>query len=231
MLHQNYLIIGLFFLFLIWGCSSEQGNPKEVQQDYRKVEIPDFSSINTSEVFVYECADTLQFTAHVTSDSTWLFLPDTTLKVNPVSSGSGAKFEGSKYIYWSKGDEALLQYPHGGLMTCSTIPWEKSWQAARIRGVDFRAVGQEPGWHLEIIEGKQIKYVGNYGEDTLAVPAVDPHKEQERTFYTVGTEGHELEVEVIEKPCTDSMNGSEHPYTVSVTVDGNTYNGCGRNLK
>lgn len=224
----KYLFLGLLLGSLIFGCSSEQD---ESPEEPHAIQIPDFSSVHTDDVFAYECADTLQFTAHVTSDSTWLFLPDTTLKVNPVSSGSGAKFQGSRYIFWSKDDEALLQYPQGGLMNCTAVPQEKPWQAARIRGVDFRAVGQEPGWHLEIIKGKQIKYIGNYGEDTVTVSASDPQKEQQRTIYRAETEDHELEVEVIDEPCTDIMNGFEYPFTVSITVDEGTYQGCGRNLE
>lgn len=127
MLHRyRYLVIGLFIGSLFFGCSSsEEQSPKTSEQEPPEIQISDFPSVNTSDVFVYECGDSLQFTAHVTSDSAWLFLPDTALKVNPVSSGSGAKFQGSRYIYWSKDDEALLQYPQGALMRCTAIPKEK----------------------------------------------------------------------------------------------------------
>lgn len=228
---DKYLVTGFLILGLFWGCSAEQDESSINMQEERTQEsVPDFSSVSTDNVFVYRCGDSLQITAHVTQDSSWLFLPDTTIKVLPVESGSGARFEGSSYIYWKKGNEALLQKPAGPLMSCKAIPQKRSWKAAKLRGVDFRALGQEPGWILEITEGEQIKYVGNYGEDTVRVPAVDPQKEEQRTFYQAKTEDHKLEVEVIDKRCTDSMSGFVHPYTVSITVNGETYNGCGRNL-
>lgn len=230
-LQFSRLVIGLLIVVFFCGCSSEEDDtPKDLQKETSQAVLPNFSSVSTSDVFVYECGDSLQFTAHVTSDSTWLFLPDTTLKVLPVSTGSGARYEGNAYLFWSKEQEAILQKPRGSFLTCQAVPQEKSWQAAKLRGVDFRALGQEPGWHLEITNGKHIRYVGNYGQDTVYTPVPDPQTEQQRTVYQVDTEDHRLEVEIIDKPCTDSMSGFELRSTVSVTIDGTTYRGCGRIL-
>jgi putative lipoprotein len=227
----KYLLIGLSIAGLLFGCSSdEEDSPNHPQTESSQASLPDFSSISTSDVYVYECGDSLQFSAHVTSDSTWLFLPDTSLKVMPVPSGSGARYEGNAYLYWSKEQEAILQKPRGSFMTCQTVPKENSWQAAKLRGVDFRALGQEPGWHLEITKGKQVKYVGNYGQDTVYTSVPVPQIEQQRTVYRANTEDHKLKVEIIDESCTDIMSGFEFPTKVSVTIDGNLYHGCGRTL-
>lgn len=225
------LLIGLMIPWLLIGCSSKEDSSEVTQAEISEKALPDFSSIKTENVFVYNCADTLQFTAHVTADSTWLFLSDTTLKVLPVSSGSGARYEGNAYLFWSKEQEAILQKPRGSFMICQTIPQEKSWEAAKLRGVDFRALGQEPGWHLEISEGEQIRYIGNYGQDTVITSVPDPQKEQQRTVYGAKTEDHELKIEISDKSCTDSMSGFKFPSTVSVTIDGETFEGCGRDLE
>lgn len=226
-MHYEYLF-GLLISLLLFGCSSEQeDSPKASTQET----LPDFSSIQTDDVFAYNCEDTLQFAAHVTEDSTWLFLSDTTLKVMPVSSGSGARYEAASYLFWSKENEAIIQKPQGSFLICQTIPQEKSWQAARIRGVDFRALGQEPGWYLEIKDGEQIRYVGNYGQDTVITPVPDPQAEQQGTVYQAETENHELEVVISDEFCTDSMSGFDFPYTVSVAIDGETYQGCGRDFR
>ncbi len=45
-----------------------------------------------------------------------------------------------------------------------------SLQDARTRGVDFRAVGQEPGWVVEVKEGEQITAVLDYGATSLMMP-------------------------------------------------------------
>lgn len=88
--------------------------------------MPDFASLNSSDIVHYECGDSLKFRAHITRDSTWLFLPDTTLKVMPVSSGSGRRYEGNAYLFWTKEKEAILQKPRGSFMTCQGIPAENA---------------------------------------------------------------------------------------------------------
>lgn len=229
------VLAALVALMVIRGCSSKQKKqssaPTSKAAPVQKT-LPDFSGINTENVYAYSCGDSLQFSAHVTKDSTWLFLPDTSLKVEAVPAGSGAKYEGSSYIYWSKGDEAILQAPTGSFMTCKTIPKEKSWAAARIRGVDFRALGQEPGWQLEITRGKQITYIGNYGQDTLVTPVPEPKTSDRegRIVYKAKAGNRRLTVAISDTSCTDSMSGFHFPASVTVTVDGKNYHGCGRAL-
>ena len=61
---------------------------------------------------------------------------------------------------------------------------QRVWEAARDRGVIFRAVGQEPGWVLEVRE----------------------------------------------EPCMDTMSGERFAMTATLTLNGATYDGCGRML-
>lgn len=219
---------------LVLGCQGETESVSpnaEVAKDKFKA-IPSFESISTDQVFAYNCADTLEFSAHVTPDSTWLFLADTTVKVLPVEAGSGARYEGNKYIYWSKGDEAILQKPKGSFTTCQSNTKEKAWAAAQIRDVDFRALGQEPGWFIELKEGGKTQYVGNYGKDSIMVATPDPQvdKESQRTVYRLQTDEQTLELIITNRPCTDSMSGHKFPQTASVTIGDETYQGCGRYL-
>jgi len=230
-MNGRYILPVLFVFLGLWGCSGQPkstNKPKDITRNQRR--LPDFSSINTSNVFAYSCGDSLQFSAHVTKDSTWLFLPDTTLKTLAVEAGSGAKYEGARYIYWSKGNKAILQRPRGSLMICKMIPKQKAWAAARIRGVDFRALGQEPGWILEITRDKQISYIGNYGRDTLNTTVPKAEKNDNQITYNVHANTHNLKVAIKDKPCNDSMSGFRFPKSVTVTLDGNTYHGCGRSL-
>lgn len=230
----NYalLVLSLVVMFSS-GCSSESDPSSQSQQTVStEVSLPDFASVQTDHVFAYSCGDSLDFAAHVMQDSSWVFLPDTTLRVMPVQSGSGAKYQGSGYIYWSKGNEAILQGPTGSFLTCQTVPREKSWQAARIRGVDFRALGQEPGWNLEITDGGRMTYIGDYGNDSMTVktPEQSLTNSKGSRMYEAQTESRSITVKITDKPCTDSMSGFEFPSAVTVTVDGNTYQGCGREL-
>ena len=50
------------------------------------------------------------------------------------------------------------------------------WEDARIRGVDYRAVGNEPGWHLEIVENGRTVFVGDYGATQLEFATPVPRR-------------------------------------------------------
>ncbi|WP_445663957.1 MliC family protein [Fodinibius sp. AD559] len=232
--HHIYLTLLVSLTLVVLGCEQKAQQERHEQSSTAEhYELPDFESVDTDQVFVYNCSDTLQFTAHVTKDSTWLFLSDTTLKVMPVKAGSGARYEGNSYLYWSKDNEAILQKPQGSFTTCQFVPEERSWAAAKLRGVDFRALGQEPGWFLEIQKEDQLKYVGNYGADTLIVepPVPETDHQGRRTVYRAKSAQQTLELVIAETPCTDNMSGFDFPQTVTITVDGETYRGCGRYLQ
>jgi uncharacterized membrane protein len=103
------------------------------------------------------------------------------------------------------------------------------WHAAKLRGVAFRAIGQEPGWLLEITNGEEILIVTNYGQDKESHPYVEPQVDQaaRKTVYPVNDSTSVL---IEGEPCTDSMSGESFRTTVTVTLGGKAYAGCGRAL-
>ena len=104
------------------------------------------------------------------------------------------------------------------------------WEAARTRGIEFRALGQEPGWYLEIDEGTSMRLVYDYGEREATTPVPPPIVEGRTTIYEARTGAHRLRVEIEDRRCSDVMSGAAFPRTVTVTIDGSTYTGCGREL-
>ncbi len=100
------------------------------------------------------------------------------------------------------------------------------------RDRDFRAVGQEPGWQLEIRKGSEMRFTYDYGKGTAVTPApavkVDASNGT-RTFHAV-TEANDLTVAIVPVACTDSMSGRRFPATVSVTLNGKSFRGCGEVL-
>ncbi|MCP4333129.1 MAG: hypothetical protein GY785_10780 [Gammaproteobacteria bacterium] len=103
------------------------------------------------------------------------------------------------------------------------------WHAAKLRGVAFRAIGQEPGWLLEITNGEEILIVTNYGQDKKSIPYVEPQVDQSarKTVYPVD-DGTQVQIEG--KPCIDTMSGESFQTTVTVTLNGKSLKGCGRAL-
>jgi len=233
-------ILLLLFLcsWLVSSCGKSGQKPDQrsdvpdAHEDSVQVALPDFSGISTEDVYAYSCDDSTKFSAYVTRDSTWLFTADTTLKLTPARSASGARYVSGPFLYWSKGDKALLQLASGSLKQCRVVPQEKAWQAARIRGVDFRALGQEPGWILEITNDRQLKYVGQYGGDSLSAPLPEPEKSGAGgRRYRLNTSSRNLTIDIEQTPCKDAMSGFSFPATVTVTIDGERYSGCGKALQ
>lgn len=105
------------------------------------------------------------------------------------------------------------------------------WERARRAGVDVRAVGQEPGWYVEITHGSGLFAVLDYGQDTLRLPAPRPEEGPggERV-YRVDTGEYDLAVVLEERECRDVMNGMLFPLTVTLRLDGRELRGCGRRL-
>ena len=105
------------------------------------------------------------------------------------------------------------------------------WREASARGVDFRAIGQEPGWYLEIDDGRSMRLVSDYGERNVVTPAPVATTDKERTTYTGKTSTLVVTVIVEDRPCEDVMSGEPSPNTVRVTVEGRELRGCGRRLR
>ena len=104
------------------------------------------------------------------------------------------------------------------------------WHKAKLRGVAFRAIGQEPGWLLEIKNGEEILLVTDYGSARTSMPFVEPivHQEERRTQYVL--EGYETIVEIRGERCTDVMSGEEFEVTVTIKQTDRELQGCGRAL-
>ena len=104
------------------------------------------------------------------------------------------------------------------------------WDEARRRGIEFRALGQEPGWFLEVDEGRSMRLVYDYMERTATTVAPQRRTERDRTIYDAASQSDRLEVTVEPRVCHDGMSGFEFPDTVTVNINGRELRGCGRRL-
>jgi heat shock protein HslJ len=89
----------------------------------------------------------------------------------------------------ARNDSAAVAVPPPA---AGATPWEK----AGARGVEFRALGQEPGWTLELDQGRSMEYTGDYGNTKFATPAPEPVVDTatRAVTYSARTEAHTLVV-------------------------------------
>jgi len=101
-------------------------------------------------------------------------------------------------------------------------------RALRARGVQFRAVGNEPGWLLDMFADRlELSY--DYGNTTITAPRPAPSAQTAAiTRYDVQAEGRAIAILIRAEPCEDVMSGETFPSTVTVMVGAQTLEGCGR---
>lgn len=178
---------------------------------------------------VYECSE-YEFIARLGPGEMAIWLEDRYLVLSRVRSASGVKYQEGDTVFFSKGEDALLELDGQRHIDCRQVPARVPWEDARRRGVNFRAVGNEPGWHLEIREGQHLLFVGDYGALRVMTPDPGVHRDGAARSYRAGSEVQELRVDILDEPCTDTMKGGVYPSRVSVRVAGKIYRGCGRDL-
>jgi putative lipoprotein len=181
---------------------------------------------------VFTCDDAYEFVARIEGDRGWLFRPEGTVALPQVPSASGARYSDGSVTFWTKGQEALLDEGGRTHRGCRNHPGRAVWEHAKLGGADFRAVGNEPGWHLEIRQQSRIVLVTDYGashdEFDLPEPSVDP--EARVTRYETARDGLRLTLILRGSPCRDTMSGEAFETAVVVILDGRELRGCGRAL-
>jgi putative lipoprotein len=152
------------------------------------------------------------------------------LRLTPAPAASGARYSDGRVSVWNKGGEALLEL--GGFTYRCTESRAGSIRAdARLRGVDFRATGNEPGWVLEVLRDR-IVFMGSNGTERVTVPRLPPQIDfmSGETLYLAETDVHRVRILIRERECVDSMSGDRSEASVSVEIDERAYRGCGYTL-
>ena len=182
--------------------------------------------------WVFDCEDGQRIVSHFKADTVMLMMPDDSLELRHVRSGSGARYESDGVEFWSKGDEATLTTPEGET-TCVVNAADSIWEDARLRGADFRAVGNEPGWHLELFgAGSESLLVTDYGQQRVTFDAGEPQdlEGEDGSRWTAEAEGTPLVISLRPGPCADTMADIEYETRVTVAYGDRTLQGCGNAL-
>lgn len=180
----------------------------------------------------YACDGPMLVTAAFGPHDLTLTLPEGPVRLGPIASASGAHYGNGAVEFWDKGSETMLITADGERRDCIAAHQISPWDAARQRGVEFRATGQEPGWMLEVDQQAMIFLELDYGSERVFFPPVDPARDTERGLITWHSRSGEQAITIIARTemCQDIMSGEIFEQRVSVVLGDRTLTGCGRAL-
>jgi len=228
-----WIIGAMLVATLLAGCREDEVVTEDVV--VTDTAIQDTMPAAKPQVFCYKCDDGLVFTLYFADRSepneATLSLPGRTHRLPLVETSEGERYWRGGVAFWRLSDtEANLEIQGEVLRRCTLDQARTQWADAKLRGVSYRALGNEPGWSLEI-DPTHMVWVSDHGETRHVFPTGSPDVDRaaRRTVWRSSADGHDIEVLVSGEPCLDDGD-MKYPTTVTITFDGRTFPGCGRAL-
>lgn len=179
----------------------------------------------------FQCGDIAVDARFEDDEAASLSLPWALVDLALQPAASGARYTGESVEFWTRGqDQALLTLGEDEAIECQRRDALSPWTQAMIDGVDFRAVGNEPGWHLEARhDDGHLLLVLDYGAHRLEfVDTLEVLDDQ--AGYRAESPGNLAEVGLEAVDCQDSMVGWVFPVTVTLQLNDRRMTACGRFL-
>lgn len=105
-------------------------------------------------------------------------------------------------------------------------------QRKKAEGVDFYAIGQEPGWHLDIDKDSIFSF-SSYEGTAMNTPPLMEELRGDTITYRASMELGEMIISIHKGECADVMSGRKFTHSVSVKIKRGTdkafktFEGCG----
>lgn len=177
---------------------------------------------------VYRCADGVAFVARARGDSVAVTYEVDSFVLAPVAAASGARYGDGTREFWSRGAEARLEGPGFAARGCVAAPASDPWEVSRLLGYQFRAVGQEPGWMVEVEPGRRMHVLADYGAIEFITGPPRVEAAAGGTTYRADSDGGEVVLRITRGECQDVMSGEEFPARATLELDDRVLDGCGR---
>lgn len=207
----------IFALLVLGGCSQQPVEP----------------SVNNNTTEAYDCetvaGEAKSFVVNYRDNSAWLFSTGATLELPRAVSASGEKYADARgNIFWLHQNEALADIHGEQYRSCRKNHRDSIWQGAKLRGVDYRAIGQEPSWTLEISNRNQLQVFMGYQRQLHSFTLSEPSSDTASS--TTRYQGDGVQLTITGTKCHDSMSGEAFASSVELTLGDTLYRGCGRAL-
>lgn len=211
-----------FLLVAAVACVGGGGDPAA------REEVPE--SFEARFAYVFQCPDGEAFVTRFRGDSVQVEYEVDTFTLPHAISASGARYSDGTRVLWNKGTEALLETPTDTLAGCQAVGADDPWEVARLLGYDFRAVGQEPGWLVEVTLGRRMHVLADYGEIRFMTGEPTVEQSEAETVYRARGEETQVVLRIRDEPCQDIMSGEDFPAAATLELGDRVHQGCGRAL-
>jgi len=178
--------------------------------------------------WVFMCPDESSYVVRATEGEAWVFRAGASLRLTAVSDGTPLRYEQSGVQLAIDGDNGLLSEPGKETFTCRNDRQQAIWEHAKLDGVDFRGIGNEPPWVLELREMSRIVLITEYGANRIERPLPQPISDKTRKMTRWDT--GDLQIEITAELCHDTMSGEAMSSRVVIYWQGKVLRGCGRPL-
>jgi putative lipoprotein len=158
-------------------------------------------------------------------------LPDGEHRLEQTVSASGARYANADatIVFWTRGDTATLERRGSAVVPCRERRADSLREDARLRGVIYRALGNEPGWTLEIGPQTRLDWVTLYGAERHAFTTSTATVTSDGISYTAGQGANSIKVAIRAGRCVDDGEIA-YDYTATVEFRGTAYPGCASKL-
>src|SRR5690606_22467122 len=102
-----------------------------------------------------------------------------------------------------------------------------AWENLREAQIVYRALGQEPGWMLDIHTTRRALLVLDYGERAIQFDLPYRYIRPSSAAYEGQGTDEDIAITISDGPCEDSRSGQPFPERVEVRVGERRLSGCG----
>jgi putative lipoprotein len=174
------------------------------------------------------CPDASSYVVRATDPEAWVFRGGSSLRLIAVPGAKPSRYAQDGVQLVIDGETGVLSEPGKDAMTCRNDPRRAVWEHAKLGGVDFRGVGNEPPWVLEMRERSRFVLITGYGANRIERQLPPPINDNARK--TTRWDAGDLQIEITAEVCHDTMSGEEFSSRVVVAWQGKVFKGCGRPL-
>ena len=230
-------------LVAVAGCQRKEAPADEAAADAKPTAsvpaaapapspTPDEFPAGVLRAYVWNCADgqTLVMRNLLREKAIAIDFHDGTRRLDQTVSASGARYADSVMSFWTKGSTATLERQGAPAVQCEERRADSLREDARARGVVYRALGNEPGWVLEIGPANQLSWTTNFGQDRYDFEQAQAMATTDgANVYTAQNDAVSLKATIKAERCVDDGD-VEFDHVVTVDTGGQTYHGCGTRL-